>query len=561
MDVEKPPIILANWHEDEGPTIIESIFPPELAGTAHTPEVLISRCYISTESVFAKGDYSKTNFTLPMLAIKKLALVNVDVLTLNEGNDRKAPFFMVIFVPLDTPPAALDGIIEIIEPCIEEYKSGKVPDLELLQDEIQRGLETKTTSHDAGEIQEETKQELSRIVEGRISKMVNKGASLKVINCPSCGSPIFPDELACTQCRFIVRTFCAQCNAMIDRSLKFCPRCGLPNPRYDPAIGLFSMLDEKESEGRREEGIGDEEAPRIVSVSPAVAALLGMQNASTPPENLERDLDASVQALEEEIEAMKKDLEAKQDDDPSKARLLDAFSRDRLAIKDYIEDATSRFQDIMLQNPASDDAVRLISRLAGASSIVEDDVPPEAVLLSWDCDAFLQSGGRFLVGRGARPDEADGIPGTMFVTETALIFISFKESLDDASNVFSYFDASLQHLGDCNTFSPRIKNNAIEFKIHGMCAKKLPLEHSMAVNFSWIPGEVDHPWVDQAIALRSILKHQQQQPERRPAPAGIFFQFSGKSPFDNAIKNVLASLQLNFPRVLEKVVQKYPMLF
>jgi hypothetical protein len=560
MNVEKPPIILANWHEDGGPAIIASIFPPELAGTAHTPEVLISRCYISTESIFAKGDYSKTNFTLPMLALKKLALVNVDALDPNEGNGRKDAFFLVIFLPLDTHSATVDAVLEIVEPRIEEYKNGKVPDLELLQDEVSRALETNATRSGASKTQDEAKQELSEIVKDRISKMADKGMPLKVINCPACGFSIFPDELACTQCRFIVRTFCAQCNAMIDRSLKFCPKCGLPNPRYEPVISLFTMLDEKEAESR-EKGIGTEEGPRILSVSPAVAAFLGMQKASTTPETLERDLDASMQAMEGEIEAMKKDLESRQDDDPSKARLLDAFSRDRLAIKDYIEDATSRFQDIMLQNPASDDAVRLINRLAGASLAVEDNIPPEAVLLSWDCDAYLQSGGRLLVGRGERIDDADGIPGTMFVTETALIFISFKENLDDASNVFSYFDASLQHLGDCNTFSPRIKNNAIEFKIHGMCAKKLPLEHSMAVNFSWIPGEEDHPWVNQAIALRSVLKHQKEHPERPPAPAGIFLQFSGKSPFDNAIKSVLANLQLYFPQVLKKVVQKYPMLF
>jgi hypothetical protein len=234
MKVEKPPIILANWDENEGPTIIKSIFPPELAGTAHTPEVLISRCHISTESIFAKGTYDKITFTLPLVAIKKLAVVNFDVLPPADGNARAIPFFLVIFVPSETPPATLDALLETIEPRIEEYKDGQVPDLARLQEDIAHSLETSITGRGTVSAKEELTQELSQLVEGKIAKMANKGTPLKVMNCPSCGSSIFPDELACTQCRLIVRTYCVQCNATIDRSLRFCNKCGLSNPRYDP---------------------------------------------------------------------------------------------------------------------------------------------------------------------------------------------------------------------------------------------------------------------------------------------------------------------------------------
>nr|MDO8111472.1 zinc ribbon domain-containing protein [Candidatus Sigynarchaeota archaeon] len=471
----------------------------------------------------------------PMIALKKLAIVSFDVMPGSTGSGGEHPFMLVLFVPLDTSNAMTDAILQVVEPRVDAYKNGQAPDLENLQENVLRVLESTIVEEHSSEQQGNLKRDFMTIVKEHLSKMTSKGIALKVIFCPLCGSEIYPDELACTHCRFIVRTFCAQCNAVIERSLKFCSKCGLANPKYDPAVWLVTNLDEYQK---------------------------GVENSrreNTMPggrKNLEKELDASINSLDSEIQTLKEELEAGNEQGrKSKVTLYETFTRDRAK-----DESVSRFQDLMLQNPASSEAVRLIQHLAGDLQDAGALNVPEGVLLSWDCDAFLHAAGRVLVGSGSRLADAGGIPGTIFITETALIFVSYKEEPGEPSR-FSYFDASLQHVGALNTFSLDLKNNAILFENHGMSAKKFPLEHTLCANFSWIAGENEDTWVTQAIKLRSMLLHQKLYPKKPPAPAGMFFQFIGKPPSDNAIKNVLASLQLNFPDVLKIVKEKYPVLF
>ncbi|HME56162.1 MAG TPA: zinc ribbon domain-containing protein [Candidatus Lokiarchaeia archaeon] len=560
MPIDIPPVILANWDEMEGPIIVKALFPAELAGTSHTPEILISRCYISAESIFAKEKFTKINFSLPLIALKKLAIVFFDMLNESAEKNEVFPFLLVIFVPIDTVYAMMESILKIVEPCIEQYKSGQFPELESMQMEIGQVLESKTAGPSTDASQENLKQEFLKIAKDRLDKMMSDGITLRVINCPACGNQIFPDELACTRCRLIVRTFCTQCNAIIERSLKFCTKCGLANPRFDPAIWLVTNLEENqrnENQGSldsNETGIRDE--PRVLSIN------LGEQKTRAVMKGLDHDMDSALLSMAKEIEELKEDLEIQViPDQSSETNLLDAFMHERSSKNDDVDNSMSRFREIMLKNPSSSDAIRLINRLENKVNEDSATLLPETLLLSWDCDAFVHAAGRILVGRGSKLDDADGVPGILFITETALIFISYVEIVRNSSRVFSYFDAGLQHVRSCSTFSQNIKNNSVEFKNHGMCAKKFPLEHSLYVNFSWQAEEQENPWINQAINLRSMLMHQKQYPKKPPAPAGMFFQFFGKTSHDNAIKNVLASLQLNFPQVLKIVKEKYPVLF
>ena len=86
---------------------------------------------------------------------------------------------------------------------------------------------------------------------------------------------------------------------------------GFINPRYDPAIWLVAQLNENQE--HKEGSNQDTSAP-------------GMQRATDASVPLERDIDASMQAMEQEIAALKKDLEAADHQDHAiQARELSGF--------------------------------------------------------------------------------------------------------------------------------------------------------------------------------------------------------------------------------------------
>ncbi|MHA1683722.1 MAG: hypothetical protein ACTSUE_22480 [Promethearchaeota archaeon] len=137
----KPPLILADWDEEHGPLIIDSIFPENSNVIDDSPEVLITRCYISAQSIFARVPFSKINFNIPMVGIKKLAIVFFDVVDDESVRGDKRPFILVIFAPLDTNYGLVAPISEIVEPYVEKYKDDTIPDLEELQEKLEHLLE------------------------------------------------------------------------------------------------------------------------------------------------------------------------------------------------------------------------------------------------------------------------------------------------------------------------------------------------------------------------------------------------------------------------------------
>ena len=141
--MEKPPVILSDWDEEKGPFIIDSIFPKmEGADIDDSPEVLITRCYISAQSIFARVEFSKINFSIPMVSIKKLAVVFFDIVEDKEVRGGKRPFILVIFIPIEVHYGIIDIMEDTVEPYLEDYKTGKIPDLSELQTEIVSLLKT-----------------------------------------------------------------------------------------------------------------------------------------------------------------------------------------------------------------------------------------------------------------------------------------------------------------------------------------------------------------------------------------------------------------------------------
>ncbi len=140
MTAEKPSIILADWNEERGPLIIDSIFPELLGDVDDSPEVLVTRCYINAQSIFARADFSKITFSVPMVSIKKLAVVFFDVIPDEKVRGGKRPFILVVFVPIDMSYGLIERIEKVVDPFLDVYKEETIPELVVLQDQVALAL-------------------------------------------------------------------------------------------------------------------------------------------------------------------------------------------------------------------------------------------------------------------------------------------------------------------------------------------------------------------------------------------------------------------------------------
>ncbi|MBN2151624.1 MAG: hypothetical protein JW839_09275 [Candidatus Lokiarchaeota archaeon] len=151
MTAEKPSIILADWNEERGPLIIDSIFPEQIGDVDDSPEVLVTRCYINAQSIFARADFSKINFSVPMVSIKKLAVVFFDVIPDEKVRGGKRPFILVVFVPIEMSYSIIERIAKVVDPFLDVYKRETIPELFVLQDQIAAALSEGTRSNVAEE--------------------------------------------------------------------------------------------------------------------------------------------------------------------------------------------------------------------------------------------------------------------------------------------------------------------------------------------------------------------------------------------------------------------------
>ncbi len=141
MTVEKPSIILADWNEERGPLIIDSLFPEQFGDLDDSPEVLVTRCYINAQSIFARADFSKINFSVPMVSIKKLAIVFFDIILDEKVRGGKRPFILVVFVPIETSYRLIEPISKVVDPFLDVYKHETIPELVVLQDQVAAAIE------------------------------------------------------------------------------------------------------------------------------------------------------------------------------------------------------------------------------------------------------------------------------------------------------------------------------------------------------------------------------------------------------------------------------------
>ena len=145
MSTEKPSIILADWNEERGPLIIDSLFPEQFGDMDDSPEVLVTRCYINAQSIFARADFSKINFSVPMVSIKKLAIVFFDIVPDEKVRGGKRPFILVVFVPIETSYRVVEPISKVIDPFLDMYKHEAIPELVVLQDQVAAAIENETS--------------------------------------------------------------------------------------------------------------------------------------------------------------------------------------------------------------------------------------------------------------------------------------------------------------------------------------------------------------------------------------------------------------------------------
>jgi hypothetical protein len=476
--------------------------------------------------------------------------VNFDVIADESVRGSRRPFMLVLFVPLETKYTVTDALLGVTAPFIETYKAGQVPDLGALQDQVVAVLEAGLQKEETGDASKaELKKELSDLVKEHLTRLSGQGISLKVYACPGCGTLVYPDEIACTKCRFLVRTYCDRCNAMVERNLRQCPRCGNRNPRFDSTVKLTEQDGIDDLDVLAETGIA--ETARDTNAT-RVTRTLGLDP--------EQDFDDSSSDLEKEIEALKLKLDDQQKK-ATKAKLFETFTRNYGGYKVGDQDIPAISLDSTFKEAAVDEVDLLIKSMA----VLPPDektgkVVPDKVVRSWDCEAYLQAAGKVLVGLGSNPMYASGIPGIMFITDTAIMFVSYLEQLGGISRLFAYFDASLQHLGDCNKFHPGINKNSMVFRNHGIIKRKLPLEPTFSVNFTWSANKAEGGWENQAQMLKSTLQRLQLFAVKQPIPAGRYFFFTGKQPTDNSIKSVLAGIQVFAPQAIKVIQARFPVL-
>ncbi|MHA1370561.1 MAG: hypothetical protein ACTSRA_12720, partial [Promethearchaeota archaeon] len=145
--LELPPIILADWDEEQGPLIIDSLFPDNGSEVIDdSPEVLVTRCYITAQSIFARTEFEKINFNIPFVSIKKMAMIYFDVIADESVRGGKRPFILIIFAPINIGYRDMETISKVVEPYIEQYKHDTIPNLADLQQELRNILSIESTT-------------------------------------------------------------------------------------------------------------------------------------------------------------------------------------------------------------------------------------------------------------------------------------------------------------------------------------------------------------------------------------------------------------------------------
>lgn len=531
-DLDPAPVILADWDEEIGPIIVQSTYPGGAGGNENNPEVLVSRCYISAQSIFAKEEFSKIRFNLPMVSISRLAVVLFDTILDPSVRGAKRPFLLVIFTPLSTAYAVTDEIVAVAEPCIDEYKNGRLPDLASLQDKVALVL-ARGVAVRPGTSGDELKQALSGMLVEHAAKLSSRGVSMATRACPQCGDKIYPDEVSCTSCMCIVRTYCPRCNGVVDKGSKYCKRCGMINLRYEEEMERNLTPDGDDLQ--LPDLVDDPDLAGIVQRHEDLAGILDM--------DVTQAFDDSSARLQREIDDLKGRLEG--GGSAQKHALFETFTRDYSGFRQGNRTIADQAVESSLKEPAVDEIDLVIKSMAIVPEAPKKGAPRRAdpLVAWWPCEAYVHARGQVLVGRGMTPAKAKGVPGVLLVTDHAIIFVSHVPSMEGGvENLFSYFDASVKAVSVLH-FEPAIDGNAITFAPHGMLKEKFGELAPVSLQFSWATAPDRGSWDYQAFTLQSTIEKLATF-ERPPVfPLGKYLSISGATASDPRVRAVLVDLQ------------------
>lgn len=379
----------------------------------------------------------------------------------------------------------------------------------------------------------------------------------RILKCP-CGSPVYPEEVRCSNCDRMVRCYCIHCHALININNKFCTKCGQINEKYNPGLQLEDM------NGNKLKPVDE----------PSDLESLGIRTqAATKPnlleEILEKEFDDESNVLAREIAQLKTELQTyavSRDDKAPKNILLENLTTDYSGYKLGNRDVNERSMDVM-REPAVDEAHLLIQSIPISSAELDEG---EAVVLKeenlldfWDCEIVVHSENRrepVHVGLGSNPAIARGIPGTICFTEASLIFFSYLESFEDVEHIFTYVDMNLKYLID-SQFMEDIHDNKLVFANHGIFKKRFPDTREIVVNFSWSIDPGKGEMKNQSFMLQSLLNRLKMYPQEAVIFAGKFFFSTNKATDDPVIVNILEDLKINVPKFHDVLKTRYTKLF
>ncbi|MHA1714149.1 MAG: zinc ribbon domain-containing protein [Promethearchaeota archaeon] len=551
--IDKPPIILADWDEEKGPIVVKSLFKEDSVTIEDSPEVLVSRCFISAQSIFARDPFRKINFSLPMVPIKKQAFVFFDVIEDADVRGGKRPFLLIIFVPIDTKHGMMDVVADFVEPYIVEYKSGRIPNLQELQDGILDILKAQDNpmilSVEPVDISG------SKPSERELVQQALKKKREIIYSCPHCGNDIYPDEVSCTVCRFIIRCYCTSCNNLIDRNKRYCPKCGMPNQKYDPSIKLQAK------NGLTTFQVEDQ----VVNTH----EIFYKKEVNVLPADLDEDFDYKSQIIAKEIEDIKKNLEAgikkeKPNLEDVKNKLVDDFTLNYEGFKRGSKDLSAQSLFETFREPVTDEAHLIIKSMGNISSKdLQGQKQKRGRLPYWDCLAYLKSRNKkdpVHIGFRSGQDLVQGIPGTLFILEKQIIFISYNWIYGEINKIFSYFNGALDLIHEIH-FNTEIETNYLTFINHGILKKMFPSTKFLEFHFTWSKEPHAGSPETQSVQISALLQRLIVYDSEVAKKPGSFAFLLNVEPSDDSIRAILYDLKIFFPHIARIVKSKYPMLY
>nr|MDO8111700.1 zinc ribbon domain-containing protein [Candidatus Sigynarchaeota archaeon] len=344
-------------------------------------------------------------------------------------------------------------------------------------------------------------------------------------SCPRCNATIAPDAIVCAKCRLVVRYFCESCNNPIFISTKYCTKCGAVNSNYDPTFDKPS----------------------------------GNAQSTNKGEVVDTDFDQESAKIAKEIAELKASLVPSRPPVKKAATLLFATEKDKPAIKDIYEQSI----DIM-KEPTVDEAHMLIQTMAISSAELQPEkaeTKPVKAVSSWDCEVVVHSKNKqepVHIGLGSSPDSAKGVPGTIFFTQSSVIFITYIPQYRDISDIFAYFAFNIDLLSSY-TLDPAMEKNKLVFNNSGLFKKKFPGVQAINVHFSWstdaAQGDVD----SQMFVFKSLIDRLKLFHIESHLLSGDYLFTTGKSPKDPGIQDIVQELK-GMQSIYDIIADKYPSL-